>query len=139
MSTKLNHLSVLTHSPAEAVKQLAEAVIPHLDQIDVLQNRTGLVMLPYTDSKEGKAFHLGEILVAEAHIRIETGAEGYGMILGRDLEFAMAVAVLDAALTANIEAERINEFVEEQTEAQAQADNLLLRQVEATRIEMETF
>ena len=137
--TQSDYLTILTHAPAEAVKELAEDVLPQLGAITVLQNRTGLVMLPYRDSAEGTIFHLGEVLIAEAHLRIENGAEGYGMTLGRDLEQAMAVAVLDAALTAQIMRDEIERFVSEQAELQRAADETLLRQVQTTRIEMETF
>ena len=61
------------------------------------------------------------------------------MCLGRDLEFAMAIALLDAALTARISLAEINQFLTEQAALQRQADQTLLRQVQATRIEMETF
>jgi alpha-D-ribose 1-methylphosphonate 5-triphosphate synthase subunit PhnG len=96
-------------------------------------------MLPAIDSAEGTTFHLGEILTAEAHIRLGSGVEGYGMCLGRDLEFAMALALLDAALTAGIRAAQIMGFVAAQDELQRQTDETLLRQVQATRVEMETF
>jgi len=142
MGQPSNHsetLTTLTHAPPEAVKALAEAAIPHLPEITVLKNRTGLVMLPYMDSAEGTQFHLGEVLVAEGHIRLPDGIEGYGMVLGRDIVFALGVAVLDAALNASVLVERIMAFVEEQAAAQAAADTALLRKVEATRVDMETF
>ncbi len=63
-------LTVLSHAPAAQVKALAESVIPQLGDILVLQNRTGLVMLPAVDSAEGTTFQLGEILTAEAHVRL---------------------------------------------------------------------
>jgi alpha-D-ribose 1-methylphosphonate 5-triphosphate synthase subunit PhnG len=132
-------LSVLTHAPAEAVKTLAEALLERIGNVEVLISRTGLAMLPYRDSAQGAVFHLGEVLVAEAHIRIEGGAQGYGLVLGRDLEFAMAVAVIDAALSTEINRPAIEMFLEAQRQAQAAADDLLLRQVAATRIELETF
>lgn len=133
------YLSIMTHSPAEDVKRLAESVIPHLGEITVLHNRTGLVMLPYHDSAQGTVFHLGEVLAAEARIRLSGGVEGYGMVIGRDLTFAMGVAVLDAALAFGVMTSDINIFLIQQKQAQAQADTELLRKVEATRVEMETF
>lgn len=132
-------LTTLTHAPVELVKELAEAVLPSLPEITVLKNRTGLVMLPYTDSAEGTIFHLGEVLVAEGHIRLPDGVEGYGMVMGRDVVLALGIAVLDAALTAGVETARIHAFLEEQAVAQAAADDELLRKVESTRVEMETF
>lgn len=133
-------LSVLTHAPAASVKDFADVLLPKLGEITVLKNRTGLVMLPYTDSAQGTVFHLGEVLVAEAHIRLEaSGTQGYGLVTGRDVVFAMGVAVIDAARSANIEVEAIEAFLQEQQAAQQAADEALLKNVEATRVEMENF
>lgn len=133
------YLSVLTHAPAEKVQSLAEAVLAELGDVTVLRNRTGLVMMPFVDSAHGHVFHLGEALVAEAHIRLPGGTEGYGMIVGRDLLFAMGVAVLDAALTAGVMVETINGFVRQQQQVQHEEDDDMLRKVESTRVVMETF
>lgn len=132
-------LTTLTHAPADAVKALADAVLGVLGDVTVVTNRTGLVMQPYTDSAEGTRFHLGEVLVAEGHIRLPSGVEGYGVVLGRDTVFALGVAVLDAALQSGVMAEAITAFLAEQQAAQRAADATLLRQVGATRVEMETF
>ncbi len=137
--TQTQYLTILTHAPAEAVKLFADEIIAHLGTVMVLQNRTGLVMLPYTDTAKGTRFHLGEVLVAEAHVRLENGVEGYAVCVGRDLLQALAVALLDAAIQADIQRDSINAFIDAQQMAQLQADDELLRQVEATRIEMETF
>jgi alpha-D-ribose 1-methylphosphonate 5-triphosphate synthase subunit PhnG len=132
-------LTVLTHAPAHAVKALAEGLLDTLGEVCVLINRTGLVMLPYTDSAHGTRFHLGEVLVSESQVRLDSGAEGYGVVLGRDLEHSLAVAILDAAWRAGQHREQIEAFAGAQAAAQQAADDALLRQVEATRIELETF
>ncbi|MBK8023756.1 MAG: phosphonate C-P lyase system protein PhnG [Chloroflexi bacterium] len=132
-------LSILTHAPAQGVQSLAEQVLPHLGEVTVLRSRTGLVMMPFTDSAHGSVFHLGEVLVAEAHIQLDDGTEGYGMVAERDALFAMGVAILDAALSAGIMSEAIAAFVDEQQSAQQSVDDDLLRMVETTRVEMETF
>jgi alpha-D-ribose 1-methylphosphonate 5-triphosphate synthase subunit PhnG len=139
MQQSSGFLSTLTHAPADAVKLFADEIIPQLGAITVLQNRTGLVMLPYTDSAQGTTFHLGEVLVSEAHVRLESGVEGYAACVGRDLLQALALALLDAALRAGIEREAIERFAADQQQAQQRTDERLLRQVEATRVEMETF
>jgi len=137
--TQSQYLTILTHAPAETVKTFVEMVIPQLGDIEVLINRTGLVMLPYTDTSTGTRFHLGEALVSEAHVRIGGGMEGYAVCVGRDLQQALAVALLDAALAANIMSDSIHTFIADQQTAQQTDDEQLLKQVEATRIEMETF
>jgi alpha-D-ribose 1-methylphosphonate 5-triphosphate synthase subunit PhnG len=132
------YLSILSQAPAQQVKQFADDLLPLLGAVEVLQNRTGLIMLPATDSVQGTAFYLGEVLIAEAHVRL-ADVEGYGACLGRDLQHALAVAILDAALRAGQQTDQIATFVDEQGRALAAADDQLLRAVEATRVEMETF
>lgn len=125
--------------PAE-VKAEAEAILPRLGDVEVLRSRTGLVMQPMRDSVAGTDFHLGEVLVAEAHVRLPGhGVEGYGMVVGHDLEHAMAMALLDAARAARVAGDRLAGFVRAQAEAAARRDDALLRRIEATRVEMETF
>jgi len=132
-------LSILTRAVPEETKDLADAAIPLLGNIQVIKNRTGLVMLPYTDSAEGAAFHLGEVLVAEAHIHLDDGEEGYGMVIGRDSVLAMALAVIDVCIAKNIMVDEISAFISQQSQLLEDADTDLLKQVEATRVEMETF
>lgn len=133
-------LTTLNRAPAEEVKAFVEGLLPELEPhgLEVLENRTGLIMLPGQDSAQGAYFHLGEVLVSEAQVRL-ADAEGYTVCLGRDLEQALAIAILDAALQADIEAELIETFVAQQKEMLEAADVTLLRQVEATRVQMETF
>jgi alpha-D-ribose 1-methylphosphonate 5-triphosphate synthase subunit PhnG len=140
MMNQTQYLSILTLANASDVKQFAEAMLDTLGQISVIQNRTGLVMLPYRDTAEGSTFYLGEVLVAEAHVRLEShNVEGYAVCIGRDLEQALAVSLLDAALQANIEKTRIEIFIDEQQQRQQATDEMLLRQIESTRVVMETF
>lgn len=131
-------LGVLTRAPADATKAFAETLLEQIGEIEVLRNRTGLIMLPMTEPAQGTSFYLGETLVAEAHVRLGH-VEGYGLCLGRDLEQALAVAIIDAAAEAAIAHSDIEAFVAEHAVRLADDDDLLLREVEATRVEMETF
>ncbi|MCB0183578.1 MAG: phosphonate C-P lyase system protein PhnG [Caldilineaceae bacterium] len=147
-----HYLSVLAQTPPARLKTFAEEILAELDEanaaIEVRTNRTGLVMLPYTDSVQGTAFHLGEVLMSEAHVRVQE-QEGYGACLGRDLEQALAIALLDAVMQrspsqpaprefASLQS-AITDFIMDQAQVQADADTDLLRKVEATRVEMEVF
>lgn len=129
-------LTILARADAARIKALAEVVLPALGTIEVVTSRTGLVMLPLRDTVQGTDFFLGEVLVAEAHIRAG-GVEGYGMVTGRDLERAMAMAVLDAARAQGNTA--VLDFVAQEASVQQAEDEARLRQIEATRVEMETF
>lgn len=92
-----HYLSVLAQTPPAHLKEFTETILAQIDDVQVLQNRTGLVMLPYTDSVQGTPFHLGEVLMSEAHVRVN-GQEGYGACTGRDLEQSLAIAILDAIM-----------------------------------------
>jgi alpha-D-ribose 1-methylphosphonate 5-triphosphate synthase subunit PhnG len=131
-------LGTLARSDPDRLKALAETLIPLLGEVEVIRSRTGLVMLPMRDTARGTAFHLGEVLVAEAHVRA-AGAEGYGMRRGRDLEAAMAMALVDLALTAGLRRADCAAFLEAEARALDAADAARLRKVGATRVEMETF
>ena len=131
-------LSVLTRAPAAKVKKFADGLIPSLGSIEVIHNRTGLVMLPMNEPVKGTTFYLGEVLMAEARVR--TGnAEGYAACLGRDVEQALALALIDAANASGLAQKKIAKFLATQSALLDQADDQLLKQVESTRVEMETF
>jgi alpha-D-ribose 1-methylphosphonate 5-triphosphate synthase subunit PhnG len=130
-------LDIVARADAARLAALAESLLPRLGAVEVLHSRTGLVMLPMRDTVQGTDFHLGEVLVAEAHIRAG-GTEGYGMVVGRDLERAMAMAVVDAAAALG-QTPDIRRFLQAEAEAQVAEDTARLRQIEATRVNMETF
>ncbi|MGY4307876.1 alpha-D-ribose 1-methylphosphonate 5-triphosphate synthase subunit PhnG [Bradyrhizobium sp. USDA 4369] len=135
-------LSIVARARPDRLAVLAEAVLLELEPLDVLESRTGLVLLPMTDTVRGTDFHLGEVLVAEARIR-RAGArdefEGYGLVIGRDLEHAMAMAVVDLAGALEVRSEQIAVFLEAEKAEQTKADREAMRKVAATRVAMETF
>ncbi|MEL6913061.1 MAG: phosphonate C-P lyase system protein PhnG [Pseudomonadota bacterium] len=131
-------LSTLARADAARLKAFAETLLPALGDVEVMQSRSGLVMLPMRDTAQGVAFHLGEVLVSEAHIR--AGArEGYGMRRGHDLEASMAMALVDLAMATGVERDACDAFCAREADALAAADTETLRSVEATRVNMETF
>ncbi|NIZ10037.1 phosphonate C-P lyase system protein PhnG [Pseudooceanicola sp. HF7] len=131
-------LGVLARADAARLKAFAEPLIAALEGIEVRENRTGLVMLPMRDTAEGTHFHLGEVLVSEALIACD-GLEGYGMRRGRDLEAAMAMALVDLSVALGRNVPACNDFITSEAAIQAAEDHETLRRVEATRVEMETF
>lgn len=131
-------LGVLARSDTARLKNFAEPLIADLPDITVVENRTGLVMLPMRDTAKGAHFHLGEVLMSEARITAG-GQDGYGMRRGRDLEAAMAMALVDLAVASGVAHEAVSEFVADEAERQQRADHDTLCRVEATRVNMETF
>ena len=131
-------LSVLARADAARLKTFAETLIAGLGEIEVRHSRTGLVMLPMRDTAGGTAFHLGEVLMSEAHI-IAGDLEGYGMRRGRDLEVAMAMALVDLAVAKGVATTQCQGFCAQEAASQAREDHDNLRRIEATRVDMETF
>lgn len=132
-------LNLLARARPDGLKALAEHLLEQLGGITVITNRTGLVMVPMRDTVENVDFHLGEVLVSQAHIADAEGRIGYGMVTGRDLERAMAMAVVDLAMAIDPAAEAITRFIASERAHSAQCDDARMRRVEATRVEMETF
>ncbi len=131
-------LSILAKADGDRIKTFAETLIPQLGDLEVLENRTGLVMLPIRDTAQGTNFHLGEVLVSEARIAAG-GQDGYGMRRGRDLEASMAMALIDLAVAQGVAHDACTTFLDQEAAAQSAADTDRLRRVEATRVDMETF
>lgn len=131
-------LSVLARADAIQLKSFAETLIPDLGEIEVLQSQSGLVMLPMRDTAKGVAFHLGEVLMSEAHIR-KGEVQGYGMRRGHDLEASMAMALVDLAMATDVRRVDCKAFCDAQAQALQKTDEDVLRRVEATRVNMETF
>jgi alpha-D-ribose 1-methylphosphonate 5-triphosphate synthase subunit PhnG len=131
-------LGTLARANAARLKAFAETLIPDLGEIEVLQSQSGLVMLPMRDTAKGVAFHLGEVLMSEAHIR-KGDVSGYGMRRGHDLEASMAMALVDLAMATDVRVSDCEAFCTAQAEAHQKEDSDVLRRVEATRVNMETF
>lgn len=139
-SGRAHALGIFAAAEAPIIKAAAEEFIPLLGRIEVLVNKTGLVMLPYADTAHGTPFFLGEVLVAQAHLVCpEHEVEGYALVVGRDLEQAMAVAILDAAGAAGVAADRFDAVLAKAHGAQVRADHARRCDIEATRVQMETF
>ena len=131
-------LGTLARADGAKLKAFAETLIPELGDIEVLKSQSGLVMLPMRDTAKGVAFHLGEVLMSEAHIR-KGDFQGYGMRRGHDLEASMAMALVDLAMATGVRHSDCKTFCEAQAGALQKADEDVLRRVEATRVNMETF
>ena len=78
----------------EALVPLTEEVRKSLE-VKVIKQNTALVMMRARDSVEKEVFNLGEVLVSEAWVEINS-VLGYSLILGDDVEKGLAGAILDA-------------------------------------------
>jgi alpha-D-ribose 1-methylphosphonate 5-triphosphate synthase subunit PhnG len=65
---------------------------------DLRRPEVGLVMARGRMGGDGRLFNFGEVTVARAAVRLETGETGFAYQLGRDLAKARAAALIDALL-----------------------------------------
>ena len=101
--------------------------------------RVGLVLATVRESARRSLFHLGEVLVTEAKVRV-AGFPGLGLIQGRDLDAALDLAVVDAAWAAGLPLvatwQSRLEAAEANLEARLDREQANLA---ATRVEFETL
>lgn len=84
---------------ADAVR-IARRIVDASTQINVISPPTvGMVMSRAIDGALGETFNLGEVLVTEARVQVGD-REGWGMVAGSRPDHALAVALVDAALSA---------------------------------------
>lgn len=72
----------------------------------VVPPTVGMLMARAADGARGERFNLAEVLVTEARVALG-GHEGWGMVMGRRPEHALAVAILDAAAEVDAGARRL--------------------------------
>ncbi|KRA97505.1 phosphonate C-P lyase system protein PhnG [Devosia sp. Root685] len=95
-SARKRALDVLAAAPAKALAERWEAFGDKPGHQRIRGPETGLVMVRGRAGGGGAPFNLGEATVSRASVRIVTGEVGHGYCLGRDLDKAEAIAVIDA-------------------------------------------
>jgi alpha-D-ribose 1-methylphosphonate 5-triphosphate synthase subunit PhnG len=99
----------------------------------------GMIMARAVDGAHGEPFNLAEVLVTEARV-VLGGQEGWGMVVGRAPDHALAIAVLDAGLAAGHHA---GEAIERELDALAAGHAARLAQEWArlapTRVDFDNF
>lgn len=80
-----------TATELKAVRSLAPAGV-----VDLRPPETGLVMVRGRIGGGGSPFNLGEATVSRAAVRLPSGIDGFGHVLGRDRHRARDAALLDA-------------------------------------------
>jgi len=125
--------AIVAYMGEQAVDELLAMISDHEVEI-IRQPRTGLIMMPLTDSFMSD-FNLGEVLVTETVVKIE-GVEGYGMVAGENPRSALARAAAEAILKGKISPVRTAlEALLERQESLLQEAHLLERALtESTRV-----
>lgn len=93
--------------PAQRLRDAADALGARYRIDDLGLCQSGLGLLPLRDGAFGEAYFLGEIPLAQAHVRISDAAgnsvEGAAVVLDDRAAVARALAILDGVLAARLE------------------------------------
>lgn len=74
------------------------------------------LMVPVLDPVTKKKFYSGEVLITQAIVDID-GHKGWGMVMDKKADLALAVAICDAAFSAGIKQNEISALAETAAEA----------------------
>ncbi len=93
--------------PPREVRELSATLAQQHRVDDLSLARAGLGLLPLTDSAVGDTYFLGEVPLAQAHVRVTDAAgrqaEGGALLLDDRVGVVRAMAILDAVLCGGLE------------------------------------
>jgi alpha-D-ribose 1-methylphosphonate 5-triphosphate synthase subunit PhnG len=107
----------------------------------VAPSREGAMLLQLRDSVAGAAFHLGEIPVASAEVRLVEGervAHGGAVLLSDDRARVVQLAILDAALAADWpDADEIGALIADGLARRFETERARAHILDATRVDFQ--
>ncbi|WP_267358256.1 MULTISPECIES: phosphonate C-P lyase system protein PhnG [unclassified Methylobacterium] len=126
---------------ADASRTELEAALTRVDvpaAEDLRPPETGLVMATGRIGGDGRPFHVGEVSVTRAAIRLADGGTGFAYHLGRDRTKARLAAILDALWQDPAQRAHVEAALADAAD-RAEADRWkAARQTAATRVEFLT-
>lgn len=136
---------LLTCMPEIDARRLADRLVrpaagaPAPDVAVLVPPTVGMLMARAVDGARGEHFNLAEVVVTEARVSVG-GHQGWGMVMGRRPEHALAMAILDAVAEADPTARAT---IEREGGAAARAQQGQLAQEWArlapTKVDLENF
>jgi alpha-D-ribose 1-methylphosphonate 5-triphosphate synthase subunit PhnG len=97
VTARRNAMAVLSRATRQELLDGLSSLGQHAHVEDLKSPECGLMMVRGRIGGDGSAFNVGEATVSRAVVRSASGAIGYGLRLGRDLESARLCAIHDAA------------------------------------------
>lgn len=123
------------------VADLADRIRARAEVEPLSPPREGLMLMQLRDSVAGAAFHLGEIPMARVHLRLtapEGTADGGAALMSDDLALVTRLAILDAALMADLpEAPETEALVSEGMAARARTGAQRALALDRTRVDFQ--
>lgn len=98
-----------------------------------------LTMIKVRESAQNSLFYLGEVLVTETKVRV-AGKLGIGLVKGHETDLSLALAIIDAAYSADLpETEKWQVLLEELERAGEDAIAHRIQQSARTKVNFETM
>lgn len=98
-----------------------------------------LTMIKVRESAQNSLFYLGEVLVTETKVRV-AGKLGIGLVKGHETDLSLALAIIDAAYSADLpETEKWQVLLEELERAGEDAIAQRIQQSARTKVNFETM
>ena len=123
------------------VAALAERIRARATVEPLAPSREGLMLMQLRDSVAGAPFHVGEVPMARVHLRLATSegaVEGGAVLMSDDLALVTRLAVLDAALAADLEeAPEIEALIAEGRAARAETQARRGLVLDRTRVDFQ--
>jgi alpha-D-ribose 1-methylphosphonate 5-triphosphate synthase subunit PhnG len=136
-----NWTAALAAADTGRVAALADRIRDRATVEPLAPPREGLMLMQTRDSVAGAAFHLGEIPMARVHLRLtapEGMAEGGAALMSDDLALVTRLAILDAALMADLsEAPEIEALLAEGMAARAEVQARRALALDRTRVDFQ--
>jgi alpha-D-ribose 1-methylphosphonate 5-triphosphate synthase subunit PhnG len=127
-----------TADPGE-LAALAEQILNRGEDVTVVTGpRPATMLVQLTESVREQPFYPGEVVISEATVTLN-GCRGDGVILGLDLERALAAALCDAAAEAGVLADEVHALVARTETARSAAREAAAAVAEETRVNVEVI
>ncbi|GIN63581.1 hypothetical protein J27TS8_35740 [Robertmurraya siralis] len=130
---------ILINGSRTLVEQLAQTIADNYRVKVIQEPEHGLVMMKVRETSKKSLFYLGEAFVTECKVQVE-GVVGMGIVIGDQQDLAYKLAIIDAAIEAQLaETDEWSKLLESEEEKILKARKLEDQSILKTKVQFETM